>query len=169
MLTNNTNTATINPLFPHEAAGIINPFKLGQKMTAPFAVFFRLSFRAALVPVRVLVRLYSVMADCTGLLSSRPRLVAVLITPCNLPPSYYQSCVAVYPFLTRIHRMNTSNPTGNRAHPQGNKQNPIPTPLFSVFSYRQPIAQGINGTLAIRLKRRFPALVVKFQSFEGVL
>lgn len=53
---------------------------------------------------------------------------------------------------------------------------PTRTPLFSAFYCRQAIALGIDGKLAMRVKRRYPAIVVKFAGFthtgtseEGVL
>jgi hypothetical protein len=54
----------------------------------------------------------------------------------------------------------------NTAHPQGHKQNPTKTPLFSIYAHRQTIAQGVNGTLAMRFKRRYPAITVKFSHME---
>ena len=47
--------------------------------------------------------------------------------------------------------------------------NPPKTPIFNVLLHRQPIAHGVNSRLAMRLKRRFPALIVKFQGFEGAV
>jgi hypothetical protein len=73
--------------------------------------------------------------------------------------------------LSNFYRTTVMNisPMGKHAYPQGHKQNPTTTPVFSIFLHRQAIAQGISGTLALRFKRRYPAIVVKFAGFEGVL
>jgi hypothetical protein len=61
--------------------------------------------------------------------------------------------------LIRAAIMNTISPRANTA------QNPTTTPVFSIFLHRQAIAQGIDGSLAIRFKSRFPACIVKFAGF----
>ena len=38
--------------------------------------------------------------------------------------------------------------------------------LFSVFHHRKLIAQNITGLLALRFKRRYPSIVVKFAQME---
>ncbi|MEQ1635439.1 MAG: hypothetical protein ABL903_02035 [Methylococcales bacterium] len=57
--------------------------------------------------------------------------------------------------------MKMKSPRANTA------QTPTKTPLFNLYYHRQAIAQGVNGALALRFKRRYPACIVKFSGFEG--
>ena len=155
--------AILHPLSQKTKAGLGTPFERGQKMTAPFAVFFRLQFSATFS------RAYSVMAGCIG----QPlRLAAPRCGSSNLIQPATQSLEPLcggLSSLTRTHRMNSPTQRANCARNSQDKytQNLPNTPLFSLFAYRRPIAQNITGTLAVRFKRRYPACIVKFSGFEG--
>ena len=142
----------------HSAVGIGTLFLEGQKMTAPLAVFFRLSFRAALV------RFTSVMAGLFGLPSGRPRLLAVVPTHSNPPPKSLEPLRGGYSIFRRINRMNTNFPGHQSA--QQNPQTKTVS-LFDCFLHRRQIAFNIPGTKAERIKRHHPAVIVKFVGFEA--
>lgn len=59
--------------------------------------------------------------------------------------------------------MNTTNPMGKFA------QNPQTKTVsqFNVFLHRQLIAQGVSDSLALKIKSRYPATIVKFTGFAG--
>jgi hypothetical protein len=151
------NTTNLNPLSVGQLSGIRTPFNQGLKMTAPFAVFFRLSFRTALI------RFYSVMAGLFGQPHGWPLLDAVVRTHSNpSPKSFEPLSVGLSILLSRITAMINNS---NRA---SSAQNPSKTPIFNLYHTRRPIAQGIDGALAIRYKRRFSGSIIKFAGW-GVL
>lgn len=63
--------------------------------------------------------------------------------------------------LIRVAIMNTNSNQASSA------QNPTKTPVFNLYHTRRAIAQGIDGALAMRFKRRFPVSIVKFAGFGG--
>ncbi len=142
----------------HSAVGIGTPFELGQKMTAPLAVFFRLSCRA------VLVRFISVMAGLFGQPHGWPRLVAVVPTHSNPPPKSLEPLRGGLSTLTRINRMKTSSMGSHAQNPQTKTVS-----LFDCFLHRRQIAYHIPGTKAEKIKRHHPEVIVKFACFGGAL
>ncbi len=59
--------------------------------------------------------------------------------------------------------MNTSTQMGKSAqHPQTKTVS-----QFNIFLHRQLIAQGVSDSLALKIKSRYPATIVKFTGFAG--
>jgi hypothetical protein len=145
-------TAILKSLSVGKLSGVRSPFYQGQKMTAPFAVFFRLPFRAELI------RFYTVMAGLFGQPHGWPRLDAVLRTHSNPPPKVSKSFSSGLSTLSRILRMNAQTPWAKSAQT---------TPVFNIYHHRQAIARGVAGSVAMRFKRRFPACIIKFSGFAA--
>lgn len=142
-LTKIQQAAIISPLPGRIQAGVRSPFLEGLKMTAPLAVFFRLSCRAGLI------RLHSVMADLFGQPHGWQRLLAVLRTHSFPPPKVSKSLCGGLSTYRRITAMITQTVRANTA------QNPTRTAVFSVYLHRQCIRMGIAGALACALKADF--------------
>ncbi len=128
VLTHSVSPSIITPLSGRIQAGICSPFTPGQKMTAPFAVFFRLPFRTGLI------RFYSVMVGCIG--QPLKRLAAPGCGTANLIQSTAQYFAVLFGGLslfTRIHPMLQNKSVQN---PQIKSVS-----LFNVFLHRQLIAK----------------------------
>ncbi len=139
--------AILSPLAVGKLHGIATPFKIGQKMTATLAVFFRASFHS--------------MAGLFGHTSVWPLLFAVVATHSNPPPKSLQPLGGGLSTLNRIHCMTTLSV---RAKPA-----PKLTPVFNLTLHRRMIASDISLPVAVRFKRFYPDAKIKFAGFGGAL
>lgn len=150
ILTNTKNIINLVPPSTHSAVGLLPRKNTGHKTAPKKAVFLCKPFCA------VFCRTYS-MAVRIG--QSFGWLVPVTSGKNPLRPAT-QLFLPIAWRLFHFYRITAMNNTPRAKSAQNSL-------LFSVFSYRQPIAQGISGALAVRLKRRYPACIVKFSGFEG--
>lgn len=97
-------------------------------------------------------RVIKALARVAGPMSCRPTFF-------TLPPLIGLFVGRLYSCYIGQSIMNTPT-TGDHA------QKTKITPIFSIFWHRQILAQSVNFALAMRFKRRFPAVVVKFAGFE---
>ncbi|MCX7086978.1 MAG: hypothetical protein NTV00_02875 [Methylococcales bacterium] len=99
------------------------------------------------------------MVDCIG--QPVKRLAASFGGSFNPIQSAAQSLkplsggLSLFKGITMLQNQSVSNP-----------QTKTVSCLFSVFHHRKLIAQNITGLLALRFKRRYPAIVVKFAQME---
>ncbi|WP_394752654.1 hypothetical protein [Crenothrix sp.] len=70
---------------------------------------------------------------------------------------------SVYPFTIGFTAMNISPvQTSGQTHPSTKLDS-----RFEIFQHGKLIAEDVDGTRALRLKRRYPALIVKFAGMIG--
>lgn len=151
-LTNSVPHGIIPLPFPLEAVGIINPFLQGLKMTAPFSGFF----------VSAIRRVNACLFNYGGLYGAAFGWAA----PCSGVDNPIQSATKLLSKfaggLSTFTRINPMSQNQSVLNPQTKTVS-----LFNVFHHRQLIAQGVTDSLALRLKGRYPACIVKFSGFAG--
>ncbi len=150
-LTRNTIAHIMLVPLPHAAVGISPPHK-GAKTPLSNVVFLYPSIMQA-QPMRECLFF---MVGCIR--QPVKRLVASFGDRTNLIQSAAKSLVPLDGGLSLIKGIAMSQ--------NQSALNPTVTPVFNLFAYRQPIAQGICGALALRFKRRYPTCTVKFSGFE---
>ncbi len=138
--------------FKKRTVGIATPFLTGLKMTATLAVFFRLSFRAALVRL-------SSMAALFGQPNGWPFQLTVVASHLTPSPKSLQPFRGGLSLFNWIIAMNTHSTGPNCAQK--------PTPVFTIVLYRRVIAIGVSFQVALRFKKFYPASQIKFAGFGG--
>jgi hypothetical protein len=156
MLTYPVHTAILPLPLTHSMDGISPPNK-GMEMPLLNAVFLSPSKTFA----RSLHERLFIMVGCIG--QPLKRLAGSFAGRTNPIQSTTKSLV---PFAGGLSILKGINPMPQDTYTQKPTNSICRQPLFNCFFHRQLIAQGVAGALALRFKRRYPAVIVKFAGME---